>query len=552
MGRIPMDLGVNYQRNPEPTAVPRGFGMERFNKVAERGQVIAGLGAKVADIATDYAAKNKQADLRADALAAQSQFKIIQTEAQLKASETDDPNEIRQIWADAHGKYSSWVFGKSEKGVPNIRWSDQQKEMVTASDALQGEFRTTAELRIAEVGKRNSNAKALQAQRDAEIAGDRETITQAVQVRIENGTLTREEGEVERRASFLKSDLTLANNNIVNIGKMEPAKALEAADQFEKLLMAKDEKGRWLRFEHIPEKSSDPRAKTRDQLIKEAHSEAVASANRMKAEDELQVTISDFAYMDAVKKKGGALSPAEMMGLNLRPETLKKVRDLEKEQAKEKAATPEYALEMNRLVRAYDAKADSSSDEQIKLQAKIMAMPDGANKTMLINQIELKAAGAGNRLMKVEPDDVKDLQASITDQLLDLVERANFDGKNEYSGGRYSKTTTETGQKVGVFHGDLSIAAGAVQSMVDSYVAKNKPSADQLLDWYNTNPSIKSLRDDLKLKDFIGRLPSMLGSMPAASSGQSKKPLKDSLSGQFSGGNVTDQQDAFMKFLGGK
>jgi hypothetical protein len=272
----------------------------------------------------------------------------------------------------------------------------------------------------------------------------------------------------------------------------------------------------------------------------------------MKAEDELQVTISDFAYMDAVKKKGGALSPAEMMGLNLRPETLKKVRDLEKEQAKEKAATPEYALEMNRLVRAYDAKADSSSDEQIKLQAKIMAMPDGANKTMLINQIELKAAGAGNRLMKVEPDDVKDLQASITDQLLDLVERANFDGKNEYSGGRYSKTTTETGQKVGVFHGDLSIAAGAVQSMVDSYVAKNKPSADQLLDWYNTNPSIKSLRDDLKLKDFIGRLPSMLGSMPAASSGQSKKPLKDSLSGQFSGGNVTDQQDAFMKFLGGK
>jgi hypothetical protein len=545
MGRIPMDLGVNYQRNPEPPAVPRGFGMERFNKVAERGQVIAGLGAKVADIATDYAAKNKQADLRADALAAQSQFKIIQTEAQLKASETDDPNEIRQIWADAHGQYSSWVVGKSEKGVPNIRWSDQQKEMVTASDALQGEFRTTAELRIAEVGKRNSNAKALQAQRDAEVAGDRETITQAVQVRIENGTLTREEGEVERRASFLKSDLTLAKNNILNIEGMEPAKALEAATAFETALNAKEEDGSWAAFEHIPDAE-------RKILIKQAKDSAVASANRMEAEDNLQVTISDFAYRDAVKKKNGALSPAEMMGLNLRPETLKKVRDLEKEQAKDNAATQEYALEMNRLVRAYDAKADSSSDEQIKLQAKIMAMPDGANKTMLINQIELKAAGAGNRLMKVEPDDVKDLQASITDQLLDLVERANFDGKNEYSGGRYSKTTTETGQKVGVFHGDLSIAAGAVQSMVDSYVAKNKPSADQLLDWYNTNPSIKALRDDMKLKDFIGRLPSMLGSMTAASSGQSKKPLKDSLSGQFSGGNVTDQQDALMKFLGEK
>jgi hypothetical protein len=241
-----------------------------------------------------------------------------------------------------------------------------------------------------------------------------------------------------------------------------------------------------------------------------------------------------------------------MMGLNLRPETLKKVRDLEKEQAKDKAATPEYALEMNRLVRAYDAGKDDSGNEQIKLQSKIMAMPDGANKKLLIDQIELKTAGAGNRLMKVEPDNVAKLQASITDELLDLVDRSNSDGKNEYPGARIKKTKKNTTQKAGDFTGELSIAAGAVQSMVDSYVKKNKPSAEQLLEWYNTNPSIKALRDDLKLKDFIGRLPSMLGSMPAASAGQSKKPLKDSLSGQFSGGNVTDQQEALMKFLGEK
>jgi hypothetical protein len=413
MGLIPMDLSVSYQRNPEPTAVPRGFGMERFNKVAERGQVIANIGGKVADIATDYAAKNKRADLLADELAARSQFKIIQTEAQLKASETDDPNEIRQIWTDAHGKYSRWVVGKSEKGVPNIRWSDQQKQMVAHSDALQGEFRTTAEMRIAEVGKRNSNAKALQAQRDAEMAGDRETITQAVQVRIENGTLTREEGEVERRASFLKSDLTLAKNNILNIDGMEPAKALEAATAFETALMAKEEDGSWAAFEHIPEAD-------RKTLVKQAKDSALASTDRFKKQEALRVGTSNGRVFKFIQENERMPSPAERIQLNLEPETVKSL-DTGRLEKISPALEGVAALSIKKQIEAYDKTKDPDGAQSLALMMRIDGFKDAGAKKWL----------SGKLADALSDDPTKGVDALAKTQIEDALVGAGFKDKKD-------------------------------------------------------------------------------------------------------------------------
>lgn len=227
--------------------------------------------------------------------------------------------------------------------------------------------------------------------------------------------------------------------------------------------------------------------------------------------------------------------------LEIQTKRAKAQADAEKPLVENKAARDLYAR-----VRNYSEAQDPDGSKALEISLGLAELPD-AKRQFIEGAFKTKREAA-----KAEPGDVEALKASITGQLLDLVVRANSDGKNEYSGSRIMKTQRNSMRKAGEFTGDLSVAAGAVQSMVDSYVKKNKPSADQLLDWYNTNPSIKSLRDDMKLKDFIGRLPSMLGSMPSAPAGQPNKPLKDSLSGQFSGGNVTDQQDALMKFLGEK
>ena len=273
-GRIPINLDVDYsQRNPEPNSVPSSFGMNRFRAVEERAGAIARLGGQVADVATQYAAKNKAADLQADGLAAQSKLRAIEMDAEQRASSTTDPEQVRQIWSDAHTQYGQWINGKSDKegsvGIPNVRWNDQRGQLIAAHDAIKPVFDQKSLLRIAEIGKHESNSKALGGIHEAVgLAGTDpsrlpeayDLIGQNADVLYLNGTWTKEKRDEEVRVSRAKADKLTVDTNIAKISNMnDPVEAQKAADKLADGLQHQEEGGTFSMFEHLGE---DDRAKS--------------------------------------------------------------------------------------------------------------------------------------------------------------------------------------------------------------------------------------------------------------------------------------------------
>jgi hypothetical protein len=213
------------------------------------------------------------------------------------------------------------------------------------------------------------------------------------------------------------------------------------------------------------------------------------------------------------------------------PEILLKIQTAQ-QKAKADAEKPQIenasARDLFTKVRNYSEAADPDGSKALEISLGLAELPD-AKRSFIEGAFKAKrtAPKAGTF------DDVKSVQASISNQLMDLVDKANTNGRTEYGGSR---------DKKGKFTGELSVAAGAVQSMVDSYVKKNDPSVDQLMEWYQTNPSIKTLREDLELKGFVSRLPSMINPVSASGAAGSKnRTLMDSLKSQ--GGGTSGEFD---------
>jgi hypothetical protein len=324
MGRIPIDLNVDYQRNPEPTAVPAGFGMSRLRAAAERGQVIAGLGAKVADIATHYAAQNKQADLRADGLKAEAKWRSLYLDARRRSAETMDPEEVNQIWADTHNQYIAWIGGKSDEpsaeGVPNIRWSDQKNELMSAAEALQMQTKTFAQLRVAEIGKHQNHRIAAEGMRNAENMANNDPellpeiyrlIESNADVFMLDGTWTPAQRDEKVAASKTRADMVTAKINVLSIEAMaEPAKADEAAKAFETGLMEKEKDGSWAAFEHIPEADRKTLVMQADKAALNAKKWAEQTELERYQTDFFEGTLDEEMTADELAVKYPNLSPA--------------------------------------------------------------------------------------------------------------------------------------------------------------------------------------------------------------------------------------------------
>lgn len=484
MGRIPVSLNnTQYQNNPRPADLPSGFGMAPLEAAAKRGQAIAALGGQVLDVATDYAIKNKKADMQADALAAESQRKNIWQQAQMDAGQTDDPAKIRQIWQDAHTRYSGWLSEKSDKGVPNIRWRDQQKGMLAEADALGTEFKTAGELRIAEVGRRNSNAKAVAAQTEAEMAGDRERIVQAVQVRVENGTLTREEGAVERAAAFTRSDLVVAKNNIAGIESMEPDKAAAAAQLFEQGLTAKEKDGSWSAFEHIPEGE-------RSRLVQQA--QAAAERSRRRAEGE-ELDRLNMAFFEETLPEDMTKDYLEKNFPNLAPEV--KARWLTAKRSQKEPLTIERINEAFKLVA--DAKADKASGIMVNTQLRAMGF-NTESAPALFDAWKEKYDPQTAESFGSYTNEKSISKARITDVLVTENERGWGRRLNVGKGGK--KKPTE--DKLSEFNGVLAKELDFYETFTKEQMAKGKswPEADAA---YWDLPKVKALTDQKDIEGYL-------------------------------------------------
>ena len=405
MGTIPLDFDVDYSRKADgPATLPSNFGMSRFDAQARKGGAIADLGDKAGDIATEYAWRNKKADLKADGIAANAKLQALTEEADRQAGETEDPDEIRNIYAGIHAKYSEWINGKNDGGAPNVRWSEQRNELVRVTDAMQIGYDNRANGRIAEVGRRNTNAKSKQAQYDAEQIGDFDGISTAVQIRVDNGTLTSEEAEVERRAAFVRTDMVVAGNNVSAIELMPADQAVKAAQTFEKGLTAKEKDGSWTMFPNLD-------VTQRNKIIKSSREAARVSVKRQKEADELKQLQSNSAVMDFWSQNGRMPSPAETLQMNLTQETQDAILSGKYERISP-AMEFDSAMSFSQEMYGYRTSSDPTGKQKLEYARRIEGFESQATKSFL-NDV----------LKRVTSTEASDVDSRVNAQIEDALSK---------------------------------------------------------------------------------------------------------------------------------
>ncbi len=402
MGRIPLNFDVDPSagRTERAPRLPAGFGMAPQAAKVQQGRAIARQGLRTADVAADYAAKNRQADQRADVMAYKSNLAAVQQEMQRQLAETSDPRRVRDITEKSWQKIDSWVAGKNDKGVPNIRWNSQRSELQQATAVFQNEFRLAAEQRIAEIGKRDTNTKAKQAQYDAEMSGNREQIAEAVQVRVKNGTLTAEEGQVEKRSAFLRSDLILAKNNIISIEQMQPDQAAEAAKTFEEGLTAR-EKGEWVAFEHIPEAD-------RKTLVRLAKDAAATAKKRAAEQEKARQAESNSAVVEFIQQNGRLPGAGERAGMELTAETTKTLESGRLERISP-ALEPAAAIAMRKEMLEYNPDEDEDKSKLLNYARRIEGFSSPATKNFLKDVLRRATDQEGSAVDKLVDTEIEDV-----------------------------------------------------------------------------------------------------------------------------------------------
>ncbi len=402
MGRIPLnfDADPSAGRTERAPRLPADFGMAPQAAKVQQGRAISRQGLRTADIAADYAAKNRQADMQGDNLGYRTKLAAVQQEMQQKLKGTSDPAKVRDITEKAWQTVSSYVTGKNDKGVPNVRWNSQRSALQRATDDMQEEFRVVAEQRIAEIGKRDTNTKAKQAQYDAEMSGNREQIAEAVQVRVKNGTLTAEEGQVEKRSAFLRSDLILAKNNIISIEQMQPDQAAEAAKTFEEGLTAR-EKGEWVAFEHIPEAD-------RKTLVRLAKDAAATAKKRAAEQEKARQAESNSAVVEFIQQNGRLPGAGERAGMELTAETTKTLESGRLERISP-ALEPAAAIAMRKEMLEYNPDEDEDKSKLLNYARRIEGFSSPATKNFLKDVLRRATDQEGSAVDKLVDTEIEDV-----------------------------------------------------------------------------------------------------------------------------------------------
>jgi hypothetical protein len=234
MGKINLDVQI-----AQPVREPRGVAQNALvgsiyakgQARAALGQAVAGIGGQTMQIAAAYAEKNRKSDMQADRSSYEQYKDQTYRQAELDASKTSDPDMIRAIYDNAANDVQSWVGGSSE-GVPNIRWRDQIPGLQADADMTNGKFQFMASTRIAEASRQITNTRSARLQAEAEMSGDFAKINEALQMRVDNGTITKEIKEEELITSMRRSDEYIASTNLQRIEAMSPEMATDAADLY--------------------------------------------------------------------------------------------------------------------------------------------------------------------------------------------------------------------------------------------------------------------------------------------------------------------------------
>ena len=119
------------------------------------GQGIKDVGAEL----VDYAQKHKNQDIATDQAAYALYSKQVMTDAENAAKQTQNPDEVHQIYQQANQAISDYITGSNAEGTPNIRWRDHQDKAKLAMSEIRGATYAAGQRRVMDIYKTDSIAK---------------------------------------------------------------------------------------------------------------------------------------------------------------------------------------------------------------------------------------------------------------------------------------------------------------------------------------------------------------------------------------------------------
>lgn len=470
---------------------------------AALNEAVHRTGAALVNVSLQYGEKNRDLTQKADESAWNTFLKTELAGADSRASKLHDAAEIEAVYDGFYTSVESYIDGQNDSGGANVRSESHRaflREQLPTFRMLADNHRETR--RQASQSEQNA-AKFENRQQIAVRQGDVQSAADAAKNLAEVQGLAPDAVAMNVRDASRSAELGRVDIRRQQIAAVDdPQAADDLATDFEADL--KDGAFEFL----TPDDKTKVLANVRGEAARVKRRAAVAEAEAQRAVNREYVRwqLDNPGQIPTVQQgREMGLADEDLLALQ-------KAQRKADAAAKKSGHENEYAMELHRMIRAYDPATDADGEQAAQISLALAELPD-AKRGFFKQAFETKFKKAD---APAEKNDVSELQSAITDRLMDLVAAANVDGRNEFKGGRYKKTKTKKGEKAGEFYGELSVAAAQVQSMVDSYVKRNNPSVDELTEWYQTNPAIQQLRTDLELKSFLVKIPAMLSETPDA------------------------------------
>lgn len=242
MAKIPFNPAMQPVRAEVAPKVGADFGTANLRAQEQQAGAVKQISMQAGAIATDYAVKNKSADMQADEMNYRAKKLEVMNATRLAASQTSDSAEIKKIYKNAQNDIQKWVDSNDANGNPNIRWKDQVAGIRGDASQFRVELDGAKAERLAGLSEATTIARSDNAYKTAINNFDLEGAKSAIQILVGAGKLTPEVGQI--KAEQAEAEIRKRNVSEYVIG-MQAAVNAGDFDLFKSNAEAMGEAGAW-------------------------------------------------------------------------------------------------------------------------------------------------------------------------------------------------------------------------------------------------------------------------------------------------------------------
>ena len=153
MGRIPGRFtpgeaqGRTHAQEVNPAAAQQAYrGSMAMHRAAGEAIVTAG------QVIRDHGMRQKDREIQADALSGTSRMRTRFRETAQQAAKVRSLDEVRSLWDSYRDEMEEWMQGRSDAGVPNLRWQAARQRVEAEWQAWREKAEAEKYARVAQIG----------------------------------------------------------------------------------------------------------------------------------------------------------------------------------------------------------------------------------------------------------------------------------------------------------------------------------------------------------------------------------------------------------------